>query len=59
MTLYPQVQRAAQKELDAVVGDKLPTILDRESTPYLNALIKETLRWHPSLPFGNTLSLTT
>ncbi|KAJ7810310.1 cytochrome P450 [Mycena olivaceomarginata] len=52
MVLYPQVQRIAQQELDTLLGDRLPTILDRESTPYLNALIKETLRWHPSLPLG-------
>ena len=47
MLIYPEVQRAAQAELDRVIGDRLPTIADRASTPYLNALIKEALRWYP------------
>jgi hypothetical protein len=52
MALYPSVQTAAKQELDRVIGDRLPTISDREHTPYLNALIKEVLRWYPSLPLS-------
>ncbi|KAJ7133367.1 cytochrome P450 [Mycena epipterygia] len=52
MALYPEVQRRAHEELDKLIPDRLPTIGDRESTPYLNAVLKETLRWHPSLPLG-------
>ncbi|KAI0086795.1 cytochrome P450 [Irpex rosettiformis] len=52
MAFYPDVQQKAHEELDRVVGDRLPTIADQESTPYLNALIKEVLRWHPSLPMS-------
>ncbi|KLO06300.1 cytochrome P450 [Schizopora paradoxa] len=53
MALYPEVQRRAQEEIDRVVGtDRLPTYQDRKNLPYVDALIKETLRWHPVLPLG-------
>lgn len=51
--MYPDVQQKAQAELDAVVGpDRLPELSDSSSLPYLNALIKELLRWHPALILG-------
>ena len=53
MALYPEVQKKAQQELDAVVGgERLPDFSDRQSLPYINALVKELLRWHPALPTG-------
>ncbi|KAJ6451286.1 cytochrome P450, partial [Mycena sanguinolenta] len=53
MSLYPQVQAAAQKEIDTVVGtDRLPDVSDREQLPYVNALCKEVLRYHVSVPTG-------
>ncbi|KAG8871831.1 hypothetical protein FRB97_008277 [Tulasnella sp. 331] len=52
MTLYPDVQSKARQELDSVVRGRLPTISDKDSTPYLNAVILETLRWHPVVPAG-------
>ena len=58
MTLNPSVQTRAQAELDAVVGlgtdtdMRLPTFADRERLPYINAIIKEVLRWNPSAPLG-------
>ncbi|KAH9929005.1 cytochrome P450 [Epithele typhae] len=46
MTLYPDLQRRAQDELDGVVGrDRLPTMEDRKRLPYVNNLVKEVLRW--------------
>lgn len=46
MAMYPDVQRKAQAELDAVIGqDRLPRISDMKSLPYVNALISEVLRW--------------
>ncbi|KAF3086190.1 hypothetical protein TWF569_003568 [Orbilia oligospora] len=46
MILYPEVQRKAQEEIDRVVGsDRLPGFEDRERLPYINAIIKEILRW--------------
>ncbi|PIL22661.1 cytochrome P450 [Ganoderma sinense ZZ0214-1] len=53
MSLFPEVQRAAQAELDAVVGpDRLPELADREALPYVNSVVKELLRWHSSAPLG-------
>ncbi|KAI6006269.1 cytochrome P450 [Pisolithus orientalis] len=51
MTLYPEAQKKAQAEIDAVIGsDRLPTLADRESLPYVDALAKEVLRWHVVVP---------
>ncbi len=53
MALYPEVQKRAQAELDAVVGrDRLPDFSDSPSLPYINAIVKELLRWHPAAPLG-------
>lgn len=46
MAMFPEAMKAAQKELDAVVGThRLPDFSDRPSLPYINALIKECMRW--------------
>lgn len=53
LALNPSVQHTAQAELDRVVGeDRTPLVSDREHTPYLNAVIKEGLRWYPTAPLG-------
>ncbi|KAJ7499265.1 cytochrome P450 [Mycena latifolia] len=53
MALHPAVQAKAQREIDAVVGsDRLPTFADREDLPYVDALVKEVLRWHSVVPTG-------
>jgi cytochrome P450 len=53
MVLHPDVQRRAQAEIDSVVGeDRLPTFEDRASLPYVESVLRETLRWHPILPIG-------
>ncbi|KAI0763625.1 cytochrome P450 [Trametes elegans] len=45
--LYPEVQKKAQAELDGIVGrDRLPDHGDREALVYVDALIKEVMRWH-------------
>ena len=55
MALYPEVQKKAQAEIDAVVGpNRLPDFHDRPSLPYINAVIKESSRWNlvvPGRPF--------
>ncbi|KAF7366793.1 Cytochrome P450 [Mycena sanguinolenta] len=49
----PQVQKIAQEELDRVVGtDRLPTYANREELPYINAIVKESLRWELVIPLG-------
>ncbi|KAG5635497.1 hypothetical protein H0H81_011032 [Sphagnurus paluster] len=54
MALNPDKQALAQAEIDRVVGrERLPVIADRPDLPYLEALIKETLRWYPVVPLGN------
>ncbi|KIJ61751.1 hypothetical protein HYDPIDRAFT_115569 [Hydnomerulius pinastri MD-312] len=51
MILHPRVMKAAQEELDTVVGkNRLPTFADRQSLPYIEALFTELLRWHTPGP---------
>lgn len=53
MAMFPEVQKMAQAELDTVIGrERLPDFNDSESLPYINAVVKETLRWQPVLPVG-------
>ena len=53
MVLNPDVQRKAQRELDQVVGPhRLPDFADQPSLPYVDAIVKETLRWNPVVPLG-------
>lgn len=52
MSLYPDVQKKAQAELDKVLGGRLPDFNDRPSLPYVNAIVKESMRWQPVGPLG-------
>jgi cytochrome P450 len=53
MALYPDVQRNAQAEIDAVTGrHRLPDYNDRETLPYINAMVKEIMRWQLVTPVG-------
>ncbi|KAH9483726.1 Cytochrome P450 monooxygenase COX2 [Psilocybe cubensis] len=53
MILYPEVQRKAQAELDLIVGQhRLPDFSDYDFLPYINALAKETMRWHLVTPLA-------
>ncbi|KAI1790200.1 O-methylsterigmatocystin oxidoreductase [Ganoderma leucocontextum] len=53
MSLYPDVQKKAQAELSAVVGpSRLPDFDDRDALVYVNAVVKETLRWFNVTPLG-------
>ena len=53
MLLYPEVQKKAQAEIDAVVGpNRLPDFHDRPYLPYINAVVKESSRWNLVLPLG-------
>lgn len=57
MVLYPEVQERARRELERVIGkDRLPTFNDFGAVPYIDALIKETLRWHPVIGLGRHIS---
>jgi cytochrome P450 len=53
MVTFPEVQRRAQAELDAVVGRaRLPTFADAPRLPYVRAIVKEVLRWRPAAERG-------
>ncbi|KAF8067015.1 cytochrome P450 [Lyophyllum atratum] len=53
MVLNPDVQKKAQAEIDAVIGnDRLPTLADRPHLPYINAVVSEVLRWNSVAPTG-------
>jgi len=53
MTITPSIQVKAQAELDRVIGaSRLPTIEDRDQLPYIEAIVKEVLRWHPVAPMA-------
>lgn len=53
MTLNPDVQKAAQAELDALLGgERLPDFSDKTRLPYVTAILKEVLRWIPVLPMA-------
>lgn len=50
---HPEVMRRAQEELDQVVGrERLPTLGDQDKLIYIDAVIKEVLRWWPVAPLG-------
>lgn len=54
MILYPDVFKRAQEEIDRVVGNScLPGFSNRDNLPYVNALVKETIRWESSIPTGD------
>ncbi|VDC01477.1 unnamed protein product [Peniophora sp. CBMAI 1063] len=53
MLLYPDVQKRAQDEIDAVVGrSRVPTFADMPRLPYINAVVKEVIRWRPVSPMA-------
>ncbi|GJE98988.1 cytochrome P450 [Phanerochaete sordida] len=51
MLMHPEVQKTAQKEMESVLSEgRLPDLDDRESLPYVTALVKECTRWRPPIP---------
>ncbi|KAI9441889.1 cytochrome P450 [Lactarius indigo] len=53
LSLYPEVQRRAQAQIDSVVSrDRLPTFNDRSRLPYIEAICKELIRWQIIGPLG-------
>ncbi|KAG6898411.1 hypothetical protein C0992_004122 [Termitomyces sp. T32_za158] len=46
MVLHPECQKRAQEEIDSVIGTgHLPDFSDRESLPYVECILQETLRF--------------
>ncbi|CAL1703205.1 unnamed protein product [Somion occarium] len=53
MLTHPDVQKKAQAELDRVVGpSRLPITSDLPNLPYVEAILKELLRWRPVTPLA-------
>lgn len=51
MVLFPEVQAKAHTLIDAIVDEsRLPMFEDRPTLQYIDAILRETLRWHPILP---------
>lgn len=54
MMLYPEAQRRAQAEIDSVLSENIfPDFSHRESLPYVEAVLRETMRWHSVSPLGS------
>lgn len=50
---HPDIQKKAQNELHTVIGERrLPMLNDRPNLPYVEAIVKEVLRWQPVTPLG-------
>ena len=47
MVVYPETQKRAQAELDAVVGhDRIPTFADYENLPYIRGMVSLMFTWY-------------
>lgn len=56
MVLFPDVQKKAQAQIDAVIGKgRIPRLQDRASLPYIDALLRETLRYNPVVPLCKSI----
>ncbi|KAF8137304.1 cytochrome P450 [Boletus edulis] len=53
MVLFPDAQKKAQAQIDVVIGKgRLPRLQDRPSLPYIDAILRETLRYRPVAPLS-------
>ncbi|KAJ8468347.1 hypothetical protein ONZ45_g17274 [Pleurotus djamor] len=59
MVLHPEIQEAARAEIDRVVpADRLPLFSDKPDLPFIDCLVWESLRWHPSVNIALAHSVT-
>ncbi|KAF8129583.1 cytochrome P450 [Boletus edulis] len=53
MVVNPEAQEKAHAQIDAVVGQhRLPGMDDRASLPFIDAILRETLRYSPVVPLS-------
>ncbi|KAK7041426.1 hypothetical protein VNI00_009292 [Paramarasmius palmivorus] len=53
MILHPEYQERAYQEIITIIGKgRLPEYRDRESLPFVECILQETIRWHPVLSLG-------
>ena len=51
MVLFPDAQKKVQAQIDAVIGKgRIPRLQDRPSLPFIDALLRETMRYNPVAP---------
>lgn len=55
MVHHPEWMRKCQEEIDQVCQGRCPVLADMPNLPILRACIKETMRWKPTVPTGNSL----
>ena len=55
MVYHPEWQAKCQKEIDDVCKGEMPALPDSPNMPVLRACIKETMRWRPNVPTGETV----
>jgi cytochrome P450 len=48
---HPKVQRRVREEINASLGERVPTAADALALPYLTMVLKEAMRLYPSVPF--------
>jgi hypothetical protein len=54
--LHPEVSQCVFEEIQSVThGARLPSIADRPSLPYTEAVFKESMRIRPFMPIGKSL----
>ncbi|OAL34493.1 hypothetical protein AYO20_06336 [Fonsecaea nubica] len=54
MLMFPETQKAAQEEIDRVVGpDRMPVMDDAPNCTYIRSCVKETIRWMPTIILGS------
>ncbi|PVF97871.1 cytochrome P450 [Serendipita vermifera] len=59
MIMNPEAQRKGREEVYGLLGSsRLPTFEDREKLPYIEAILKESMRWHPVVPLGGSRLLS-
>jgi cytochrome P450 len=59
LVLHPEAQEKLQREIDSVVGNRTVTDADLATLPYLQSVVKETLRVHPPGPLLSWARLST
>ncbi|KAK4585349.1 hypothetical protein RGQ29_022849 [Quercus rubra] len=59
LILHPEVQEKLYKEIESAVGNKAVTDADVAGLPYLQSVVKETLRVHPPGPLLSWARLST
>ncbi|KAH7907164.1 cytochrome P450 [Hygrophoropsis aurantiaca] len=53
LVLNPDIQEKAYAQIKAVVGtERLPNFEDSDSLPYIEGIVRESMRWQPVLPMG-------